>query len=167
MGRLYDNSIHVLQAEKGMRNQKAYEKTGLAAFFVLFFIFVTGLANATGEGSSVATVSEQPGKWSAARQEVVEVAKAIGEASCESWDKTKDATAKSYEEMKKKGVEVWSKTKEKSGELVDKTVDASGEALDCAAEKSKRAWESTKEGSVELVDKTKSQVHEMTAPRPE
>lgn len=147
-----------------MRNQK--EKFVVTTFILLFFMTIGVQANATELASSVTPV-EELGKWDKAGKEVSEAAKAIGEASGESWDKTKDATEKSYEKMKEKSAETWSKTKEKSGEIIEKSVDASGKAADSAAEKSKEAWDKTKEGSTELMDKAKSKVHEMTAPTPE
>jgi hypothetical protein len=148
-----------------MHNQK--EKFVVTTLIILFFLFIGIQVNATEVASSVKSVVEEPGKWDKAGKEVAEAAKAIGEASGESWDKTKDTTEKSYEDMKKKSAATWSKTKEKSGEMIDKSVDASGQAADSAAEKSKEAWDKTKEGSTELMDQAKSKVHEMTAPTPE
>lgn len=148
-----------------MHNQK--EKFIVTTLIILFCVFIGIQVNATEVASSVTPVVEEPGKWDKAGKEVSEAAKAIGEASGESWEKTKDATEKSYEDMKEKSAEAWSKTKEKSGEMIDESVDASSQAVDSAAEKSKEAWDKTKEGSTELMEKAKSKVHDMTAPTPE
>jgi len=142
------------------------EKFSVTALVVLLFIFIGLQVNAAEVASSVTPVAEETGTWDKAGKEVSEAAKAISEASGESWDKTMDATGESYEKMKQKSAETWSKTKEKSGELVDASVDASSNAVDSASETSKGAWEKTKECSTELMDKAKSKVHEMTAPTP-
>lgn len=110
---------------------------------------------------------EEPGKWDAAGKEISEAAKAVGDASGESWQKTKEITVETLHNVQGKGASVWDKTKDKSSELVDKTVDVSNDVAEGAVEKSKGFWQKTKEISTKWLDKAKTNIHEITSPEPQ
>ena len=109
----------------------------------------------------------EPGKWDTVSKEISEVAKAVGNASGEGWQKTKEITAETMNNAQETGVEVWGKTKEKSSEIVDKTVEVSGDVAEGTAEKSKGFWQKTKKISKKWWEKGKAKIHEMTAPDPQ
>ncbi|MCP4342854.1 MAG: hypothetical protein GY799_29225 [Desulfobulbaceae bacterium] len=117
--------------------------------------------------SSQVWSGEQPGIWDAAGKEISEAAKAVGDASGESWQKTKEITAKTLHNVQDKGADVWGKTKDKSSDLVDKTVDVSSDVAEGTVEKSKGFWQKTKEISKEWLDKAKKKIHEITSPEPQ
>ena len=77
-------------------------------------------------------------KWDAAGDEVSEAAKAVTEASKESWNKTKDASS-----------ELWQSTKEKSSDLVETSATTGENAIDGTVEVTTSFWQKTK-------DKTKN-----------
>lgn len=114
--------------------------------------------------SSQGWAGKEPDKWDAAGKEISEAAKAVGNASSESWQKSKEITVEAVQGAQKTGTEVWDKTKEKSSAIVDKTVEVSGDVATGTAEKSKGFWQNTKDTSKKWYDKAKAKIHEMTAP---
>ena len=116
--------------------------------------------------SSHGLATEEPDKWDTAGKEISEAAKAVGNASGESWRKTKEITADAVQGAQKTGTEVWDKTKETSTAIVGKTVEVSGEVATGTAETSKGFWQKTIDTSKKWYDKAKTKIHEMTAPEP-
>lgn len=108
--------------------------------------------------------TQDPDKWDTAGQEISEAAKAVGNASEESWRKTKEKTATAVHGAKETGTEVWDKTKQKSSEVAHKTVDVSEDVAVETAEKSKGFWQKIQETSKKWYAKAKAKIHEMTAP---
>ena len=109
---------------------------------------------------------EEPGKWDKVGKEISETARAVGDASGESWQKTKEITAETLHDVQEKGAQVWDTTKDKSSEFVDKTVDVSGDVIEETAAKSKGFWQKTKEISKQWLDKAKNKIHDLTNPEP-
>ena len=95
-------------------------------------------------------------KWDAAGDEVSEAAKAVSEASKESWGKTKDA-----------GSELWENTKETSSDLVETSASTGEDVVDGAVEATTSFWESTKNKMASWYQKGREKVHELTAPSDE
>ena len=104
------------------------------------------------------------GNGIAAGKEITEAAKAVGNASEESWQKTKEKTAEVVHGAKEKGTQVWDKTKQKSSEVAEKTVEVTEDAAAETAVKSKGFWQKTKETSARWYENAKARIHQMTAP---
>lgn len=117
--------------------------------------------------SSQVQAGIEPGKWDTVSKEISEAAKAVGDASGESWQKTKEITAETMLNAQETGIEVWGKTKDKSSELFGKTVEISGNVAEGTAEKSKGLWQKTKEISKEWWEKGKAKMHKLTEPEPQ
>ncbi len=116
--------------------------------------------------SSYVSAKEEPGKWDAAGKEISEAAKAVGQASEETWQKTKVKTTEVVHEATEKGAETWDKTKKKSSEIVGKTKEVSSDVAEGTVEKSKGFWQTTKDTSKKWLEKAKAKIHEMTASDP-
>ena len=107
---------------------------------------------------------QEPDKWNTAGKEISEAAKAVGNASEESWQKTKETTAKAVHGAKETGTEVWDQTKQKSSEVATKTVEVTEDVAAETAEKSKGFWQKIQETSKKWYTKAKAKIHQMTAP---
>lgn len=92
---------------------------------------------------------EEEGSWSKVGREFGDVAGAVGDASKETWESTKETSAK-----------VWDKTKEAGSDVADGT----GEVADATVETSKSAWQKTKVTSVKWYNSARSTIHNWTAP---
>lgn len=98
--------------------------------------------------------------WDRAGQQIGEAARAVGDASAESWQKTKKASSNGWDKTKEVSGETWDKTKKGSA----KAVDSGGDALDSAGDKAATLWDKTKKGTSSWFNRTKQNVHDMTAP---
>ena len=95
-------------------------------------------------------------KWDAAGDEVSEAAKAVTEASKESWEKTKDASN-----------ELWKNTVETGGDLVEVSASTGENVVDGTVETTSSFWQSAKNKTAQWYKKVREKIHEMTAPSSE
>lgn len=115
-------------------------------------------------------VAEQ-NAWDKAGQQIGEAARAVGDASAETWQKTKKASSNAWDKTKEVSGQTWDKTKDVSGETWDKTkegsakaADSGGDALDSAGDKAASLWDRTKKGTSSWYKKTRQKVHDITGP---
>jgi len=95
-------------------------------------------------------------KWEKAGKKFGEVAIAVTDASKESWEKTKKA-----------GSKMWDQVIDTTENIVDSSVKKGGGAVHATVEGSKSFWDKVKSTSVIWYKKAKAKVHELTAPSTE
>jgi len=74
------------------------------------------------------------------------------------WDKTREVSGDTWEATKEGSARAWDKTKEVSGDAWDATKEGSARAWDKTKEVSGDAWDATKEVSGDAWDKTRGMV---------
>ncbi len=116
--------------------------------------------------SDIASEAE-PSQWDTAGREMKEASHAVGEATKESWQDTRDASATARDTTKRESGKAWDKTMEVSNEAWQDTRDASATAWDATKRESGKAWDKTMEVSDDAWEKGKARLHEATAPDPE
>lgn len=117
----------------------------LISIYTLFFLFTV---------FSPSTIfAKEKSKWQEAGDEISDVAIAVGDASKESWEKTKKASSK-----------MWNQAAETTGDIADKSMEKGEDAVDVTVASSKSFWDTVKSSSVSWYDTAKNKLHQLTAP---
>lgn len=126
---------------------KSDMKKRLSIYTLLLFFLVT---------FPTLTLAEEKSKWQEAGNEISEAATAVGDASKESWEKTKKASSK-----------MWNQAAKTTGNIADKSTEKGGEAVDATVETSKSFWSKVKSTTSSWYKSAKNKIHQLTAPSSE
>ena len=113
-------------------------------------------------------------KWQQAEKEIVEAARAVGEATDQSWQEVKQSSTRTWEKVRAESKK-WAATAEKAWDQGSEKVvrtwhrveDETDQALKEGAETSRQLWEKSREKGRQLLQQGKAAIHEATAPEPE
>ncbi len=142
--------MQVVEMRKSNVDHKSPQRMGFRYLVLALGVTISvcmvkpAMADTTSEASI-----EQESSWNTIGREICDVGDAVGDASKEAWNSTKETSAK-----------VWVKTKETGSDVAEGT----GEVADATVETSKSAWKKSKEASARWYKSAKSTLHEWTAP---
>ena len=147
---------------KIVRKIKMILKVVPVFFLGLVFVALTE-AGASGNESS----ADESSKWDTAGKELSEAAKAVGEASKETWQDVKESGSETWEKTKKAANEDWQEAKQKGAEVWSQTKEETKEGIESTKEESLTFWQKVKKKTRAWYNKIRGRVHEATAPEPD
>ena len=119
------------------------------------------------------SVDQGEDKWQQAEKEVAEAARAVGEATDQSWQEVKQSSARTWEKVRAESKKwaataekAWDQGSEKAVRTWHRVEHETDQALKEGAETSRQLWEKGREKSRRLLEQGKAAIHETTAPEP-